>query len=124
MRISNFIGLTIWFMFAKYLPNSTFPVIGFFAKRIRTICAKLIFFEIGKKINLESGAYFGNGAEIKIGDYSGIGKNCWIPSNITIGNNVMMAEEVIILNQNHRFDNVEDYTIVAGKPANVIKNRI
>lgn len=54
-------------------------------------------------MNLENQAYFGNGFEIEIGDNSGIGKRCRIPSNIKIGRNVMMAEEVIILNQNHQF---------------------
>lgn len=176
MRASHILGLTIWFLFAKHLPKSTFPFFGNFAKRLRTICAKLIFLETGKRINLESGAYFGNGSEIRIGDYSGIGKNCRVPSNITIGSYVMMAEDVIILNQNHRFDdveipmllqengnrtklviendvwigtrviimpnvsrigngavigagsvvtkNVEDFMIVAGNPAKVIKSRI
>jgi len=89
--------------FAKYLPKSVNPVVGPISKKIRALCAKLIFKKVGRNVNLENQAYFGNGFEIEIGDNSGIGKRCRIPSNIKIGRNVMMAEEVIILNQNHQF---------------------
>ena len=49
---------------------------------------------------------FWKGINIEIGDYSAIGKKCRVPSNIIIGKNVMMAEEVIILNRNHNFDDI------------------
>lgn len=101
--IKRYSGLILWMFFAKYLPKSVNPIIGPISKEIRAICAKLIFKKAGRNVNLENLAYFGNGNEIEIGDNSGIGKRCRIPSNIKIGNNVMMAEEVIILNQNHQF---------------------
>lgn len=101
--IKKYFGLILWMFFAKYLPKSVNPVIGPLSKSVRAFCAKLIFKRVGSNVNLENLAYFGNGFEIEIGDNSGIGKRCRIPSNIVIGNNVMMAEEVIILNQNHEF---------------------
>lgn len=99
-------GLIIWFCLAKYLPKSVFPIIGPVAKKIRFFCVKLIFRKVGKSVNVENQSYFGNGKDISIGDFSGIGSRCRVPSNIIIGKNVMMAEEVIILNQNHQFDDV------------------
>jgi maltose O-acetyltransferase len=110
--IERYLGLILWMFFAKYLPKSVNPVIGPISKKIRAFCAKLIFKKVGRNVNLENLAYFGNGFEIEIGDNSGIGKRCRVPSNIEIGNNVMMAEEVIILNQNHQF-------IDASVPLNV-----
>jgi len=101
--LRRYAGLIIWMFFAKYLPKSVNPVVGPISKKIRALCAKLIFKKVGRNVNLENQAYFGNGFEIEIGDNSGIGKRCRIPSNIKIGRNVMMAEEVIILNQNHQF---------------------
>lgn len=175
MNFNNRLGLFFWFFIAKYLPKSVIPFIGPISKKIRYFCALLIFKEVGQNVNLENLAYFGNGLEIEIGNNSGIGKRCRIPSNIQIGNDVMMAEEVIILNQNHKFKdvsiplllqgyseksklkiyddvwigtrviilpqvtrigkgviigagsivtkNIEDYSIVAGNPARVIKKR-
>lgn len=101
--LRRYTGLIIYMFFAKYLPKSVNPVVGPISKKIRALCAKLIFKKVGRNVNLENQAYFGNGFEIEIGDNSGIGKRCRIPSNIKIGRNVMMAEEVIILNQNHQF---------------------
>ena len=103
--------LGIWILFSRWLPKSTFFFLGTVSKKIRYLTVKGIFASVGKNVNVENLAYFGNGKDITIGDKSGIGKRCRIPSNITIGNNVMMAEEVIILNQAH---NYEDLNIPMG----------
>lgn len=106
MRVKQIIGLIIWFLLARHLPKSTYPIIGTISKHIRFFCAYLIFKKVGRSVNIENLAYFGNGLNINIGDYSGIGKKCRVPSNIIIGNYVMMAEEVLIFNQNHKYDNI------------------
>lgn len=46
-------------------------------------------------------AYFGNGRNVEIGDYSGIGENRVIPNNTVIGKYVMMAPEVYIASKIH-----------------------
>ena len=114
MKYINLLGLIFWFLFAKYLPKSVYPFIGPLSKKIRFCCAKMIFEKVGTSVNLENMAYFGNGRNIQIGDYSGIGKKCRVPSNVKIGNYVMMAEEVIIFNQNHRFDRMDVPLIKQG----------
>lgn len=96
----------VWELLAKRLPKSTFFFIGKISKVIRYYTVKGIFEKVGKNVNVESMAYFGNGRGVTVGDRSGIGKRCRIPSNITIGNDVMMAEEVIILNQAHNFEDL------------------
>ncbi len=106
MRIKQKIGLLLWFIFGRTLPKSTTPVIGGVIKKIRFNIVKLIFKKTGIGVNVENLAYFGNGKDVEIGNYSGIGKRCRIPSNIVIGNHVMMAEDVLILNKNHRFDDI------------------
>jgi maltose O-acetyltransferase len=74
---------------------------------IRRYCCKNIFKSCGKKVNVERRANFGNGFELEIGDYSGLGINCQVPNNIKIGNNVMMGPNCHILSQNHNISNVE-----------------
>lgn len=41
-----------------------------------------------------------------MGDYSGLGSNCFLPHNIKIGKYVMMGPEVYIANGNHRFSDL------------------
>ena len=99
--------LICWFLLGRWLPKSTFPIIGKMSKRIRLFIVKGIFKKTGSNVNVENLAYFGNGKNIEIGDNSGLGKRCRVPSNIKIGKNVMMAEDVIILNQSHNFSDLE-----------------
>ena len=61
---------------------------------------------MGRNVNVEHGAYFGSGRLIEIGDNSGIGVDCRVPSNIRIGNDVMMGPNVLIIGRNHRFDDL------------------
>jgi len=53
-------------------------------------------------------AFFGNGANIEIGDYSAIGERAYIggigeSGKLKIGNYVLMAPEVVILTSNHNY---------------------
>jgi maltose O-acetyltransferase len=66
-----------------------------------------MFKECGKNVNVETGASFGYGAGIKIGDNSGLGISCRIPNNIHIGNNVMMGPHVTIYSRNHAFERID-----------------
>ena len=100
------LGLIFWYIIASHLPRSSFPFYGKIGKRIRRWTVKLIFKDVGENVNIDKGVYFGTGKEIIIGDYSGIGRNCRVPSNTVIGNYVMMAEDVLIYNYNHRFDDL------------------
>jgi maltose O-acetyltransferase len=51
------------------------PVIGKFSKAFRRFLCKRIFAKCGICLVVEQGAYFGNGKDIKVGEYVGIGKN-------------------------------------------------
>ncbi|WP_245832512.1 acyltransferase [Macellibacteroides fermentans] len=68
----------------------------------------------GKNVNIERGAYFGNGLKIEIGDNSGIGINAHIYNNTIIGQNVMMGPEVYMLEKTHNFDSVDIPMIKQG----------
>ena len=96
-----------YYLIARHLPPS-YAMLGRVSKKCRAIACRQIFQAAGRHINVEHGAYFGSGRLIEIGDYSGIGVDCHIPSDIRIGNDVMMGPEVLIIgrNQNHRIDNI------------------
>lgn len=110
----RYLLLVLYYLVFQYLPKSTTPFVGIIFRKVRAFIGGLIFESTGRSINIENRAYFGSGFRIKIGDYSGIGKRCRVPSNIIIGKNVMMAEEVIILNQNHNFSDISKPMIMQG----------
>ncbi|MCK4788980.1 MAG: glycosyltransferase [Desulfobacteraceae bacterium] len=95
-----------WDAVARRSPSSAHKF-GLWAWPVRRFICRRIFKYAGKKINVEKGAYFGDGSEIEIGDYSGIGVNCQTYGPIKIGNDVMMGPEVVILTENHRFDQLD-----------------
>lgn len=83
---------------ARFLPNSKMPIIGKFSKAFRHFLCKRIFASCGVGLVVEQGAYFGNGKDIKEGDYVGIGKIFKSLNRIlTIEDELMMGEDVLCL---------------------------
>ena len=99
--------LVLYYGIARYLPPSTIPYIGEFCRKIRYCLCKHVFKKCGKHVNVEYLAYFGNGSEIEVGDFSNIGINCSIPNNTVIGNHVMMGPNCYILSNNHKTDRLD-----------------
>lgn len=91
---------------AQHLPRSTAPG-GRLWKMMRGCVARGMLASAGRGINVESLAYIGKGSGIRVGENSGIGYRCYLQGNITIGNDVMMAPEVIILTGSHRYDRTD-----------------
>ena len=57
---------------------------------------------------MEKGAYFGNGRGIVLGNFVGLGKNFTIHNCIlTVGDYLMMGEDVMILGGGHCFDRTD-----------------
>ena len=106
MCATNTLALVAYYLFAQHLPASSSKP-GKWARYVRRFICRKIFKSAGKNINIEKGAYFGDGAQIEIGDNSGIGVNCQVCGPVKIGNDVMMGEDVIILTQNHKFDRLD-----------------
>ena len=94
--------LCIYYGVVKHLPRNETRFIGSSIKALRRGVCRQIFNHSGKNINVNSGAYFGNGLKLKIGNDSSIGQNCQIANDVTIGCDVMMAPEVIIFSIGHQ----------------------
>lgn len=101
--VKSILCLALYYSFAQYLPSSTIFLVGKLSKWIRYQLCKRIFKSIGHNVNIERKANFGSGRNIEIGDNSGIGIKCVLPSNIIIGNDVMMGRNCYIISQNHNF---------------------
>lgn len=98
MTIKQIIGRVVYNMIGKHMPLSDSRY-SLGSKRIRAWCGRRILTECGKNVNIEKGAVFAY--DVKLGDNSGIGVNASISSGVTIGKDVMMGPECIILTTNH-----------------------
>ena len=93
--------LILFYGFANHLPNSYSYFFGGLWNRIRIAICRHIFNYCGKVTTINRNIYFGNGKNVKIGDYSGIGANCTIPNNIQIGKYVMMGPDLYCISFGH-----------------------
>ncbi len=107
-RLSAVVGLALYYGVARHLPPSYAPLVGPLCKRLRAFLCRQAFRAAGSNVNVEHGASFGAGRAVQIGDNSGIGVDCRVPSDVCLGRDVMMGPEVLIVggNQNHRFDDL------------------
>ncbi len=98
----RFFWLTLYLTLAKWLPatDNTYSIFAIIRKFRSFIGARCLDYA-GKNVNIEHGANFGIGADISLGDNSGLGINCKVRGPLTIGRDVMMGPDVIIYTENH-----------------------
>ena len=106
-RISTLICLIAYYGIAYWLPRSYSPLWGGARKHFRAFLCRHIFKHCGRDVNIERKANFGSGLDIELGDESGLGINCSVPSNTVIGRFVMMGPNCIILPHNHNFSRTD-----------------
>jgi maltose O-acetyltransferase len=91
---------------ALRLPRSSTRT-GKFALRLRRHAARQLLAECGVDVNIEHGVRCSRIGDVKIGDHSGIGINCRLGGPVTIGSDVMMGPDVVILASAHRRDRTD-----------------
>ncbi len=101
--VKQFIGRVLYVGIGKHLPMSGARV-SLGARRFRQFCAHLILEDCGEWVNIDKGVTFAT--DIKLGNGSGIGANCSIPTGVSIGENVMMGIDILMFTNEHRHDDV------------------
>lgn len=103
MKISRKIFKLFYVIFAKWLPlsNSKYNFGQIYLRRFLT---QHFIEKMGKDVNVEKGATFPYSLEI--GNRSGIGVRCEINGKVIIGDDVLMAPDVIMYTQNHQHSNI------------------
>ena len=99
---------TIFSVFYRYIGNNlprSYDRFGLISKKIRYFLGSRMIMKSGKNVNFEKGSTFGY--DLEIGDNSGVGINAQLSLGVKIGNNVMMAPEVVILTSNHAHDKTD-----------------
>ena len=92
------IYLILYYFIFSNLPNSWWPMGKLFNKLRITIAQRIL--SIGANVLIEKNVYFGSGNNVSIGNDCQINEAVRL-DNVTIGNNVMIARETIILENMH-----------------------
>ena len=95
-----------YYAVARHLPASDNRY-GRWARAVRRVLCRPLFTQMGREVNVERGAFFGDGTNIRIGNRSGLGINSRIYGPVFIGDHVMMGPDVMILTSNHRYDRLD-----------------
>lgn len=102
------IWLILYYGIGRHLPKSTTPVAGRPSMLVRRLLCNRLFGSCGNKLNVEKGAYFGKGKDIQAGNEVGFGKNFQCRNvELTVGNYLMMGEDVLFQGGKHHFDNTD-----------------
>jgi maltose O-acetyltransferase len=111
MSLRRSLRAAVYMGFARWLPSSAGPG-GVVWRGLRATIVGPLLAESGDGINIEHGAYFGRGDQVRLGDRSGIGVNCRLHGPVIIGRDVMMGPDVVIIATNHAFDELPDPVII------------
>ena len=104
--IRRIIALALYYGVAFYLPGRYGPL-GKLSERLREVLCKAFIDEAGEHIDLGPRVHLGSGANVRIGNRSGLGRGCRIYGGVTIGDNVMLGPYVSTLSENHRVDRLD-----------------
>lgn len=116
------VGGGLYYGIAFYLPNGNFPIIGKICKKIRAHLCHFINPLISTKSVIERRVYLGNIIDIKIGNNSGFGNRFKVQNTILeIGENVMTAEDVLVIGGGHKFERTD---IPIGEQGNIGKTHL
>jgi maltose O-acetyltransferase len=113
LTLRQFALLALYTSGVRWLPASTAPG-GRIWRSARRLVATPLFQTAGRHINIEHGAFFGTGENVSVGDRSSIGVNCRLHGPVSIGRDVMMGPDVVIIARNHAFQDTDAPMIEQG----------
>lgn len=102
MRLRKMVGYVYYSCFARFLPAS-YGLFGFIGKPARALGGRLVLDKCGRDVNIERKALFSHRCEL--GNRSGIGVRAHLYGKVVIGDDVMMAPDVVIYTRNHETKN-------------------
>ena len=107
MNLRKIFGKFLYCAFGTWLPVAHCRIrpIGWFSKKFRAMCGKLILTKCGKDVNIYPHASFSS--KVELGDHADIGRHARIIGTCRIGNDVIMGPDVLILTTNHASECVD-----------------
>lgn len=96
----------LYYGLLQFLPTSPMP--GHRAAyALRRVALGRIASECGSGVIVKSRAYFGRGERLRVGNRSQLGLRMRADSDLTLGDDVIMGPDVVIMAWSHRFDSLD-----------------
>lgn len=70
---------------------------------LRRWCTSKLLRQCGRDVIVKDHCYFGSGSRLTVGDRSLLGSNARLNGDITIGDNVLMGPDVVMMATSHEF---------------------
>lgn len=100
--------LLMYYAVGQYLPCPPIRPVAEFSKAVRRALCRRIFRRMGRNVNIQPRAYIGNGNCVSIGNDSGLGRNFKVQNtDVEIGDNVMIASDLLIIGGGHKCDRID-----------------
>lgn len=96
------LAMLLYYGIASKLPES-YRRFAFGSGVLRTALVARLLDYCGDGVTVEKGADVGSGRGVRVGHRSGLGVRCQVRGPVTIGCDVMMGPDVVILTQNHNY---------------------
>ncbi len=106
------LGALLYYVLTSKLPRSYLPL-GRLGSGARVLSLRLMGAKLGSNVTIEPGVYVGAGQDIVLGDDVQINEGCRL-RNVRMGNHIMVAPEVAILNLGHNTDRTDIPMISQG----------
>ncbi len=113
-KIVRLICVVLYYSIARHLPEHSLPR-GRLWLAIRRALVRRMLRHAGKNLHINAMAQFGKGDKLSMGDHSSLGYGTRIIGDVTFGNYVGTAQEVIITSSNRIFNRTDEPMMFQGK---------
>jgi maltose O-acetyltransferase len=104
-QIKRYLVISLYYGIATRLPDK--GPLAEPARWIRQELCRRFLDRCGERVNIGAHVHLSTGADVRIGNRSGLGRNCRIYGGLILGEEVMVGPEVAFLSENHRFDRLD-----------------
>ena len=97
------LAMILYYAIAQHLPMQPFPAHRLWT-RFRGFLVKIMCVSCGSDVTVKDMCYIGNGDGLVVGDRSELSSHGRIGKNVTIGADVIMGPEIVIMISAHAFE--------------------
>ena len=118
----KYLWLMLYYGIATHLPERPFPGYRLY-NAFRFFLTRRLLKQCGEKNIVLNNCYFGDGRRLSVGSGTQLGANSRIMGTVTIGNQVMMAPDIVIMAVTHDISN-PDIAMMSLTDADLIEKEV
>jgi maltose O-acetyltransferase len=104
-EIKRYVALSLYYGIATKLPGR--GPLAEPSRRVRQALCRQFLDACGQRVDISPDVHLSTGANVRIGNRSGLGRGCRVYGGVIMGEEVMVGPEVAFLSENHRFDRLD-----------------